>query len=72
NDGVGHQVYAYAIDSDGGRNPLLTNSPKTVQCGLTVDQLVAAMSVIENIIFADDTVENKGWLPAILKMLLLN
>ncbi|MCW5211445.1 C10 family peptidase [Desulfobulbus sp. TB] len=71
NDGVGHQVYAYAIDSGGGANLLLTNSPKTVQCGLTADQLMAVISVIENIILADDEEEsNKGWLPAILKMLL--
>ncbi len=32
NDGVEHQIYAYAIDSGGGENPLLTDSPKTVQC----------------------------------------
>lgn len=74
NDGVGHQVYAYALDSNGGENPLLTNSPKTVQCGLTADQLAAVMSVIENVILADDDEEepSKGWLPAILKLLLLN
>ncbi len=70
NDGVEHQIYAYAIDSDGGDNPLLTNSPKTVQCGLTADQLMAVMSVIENVILADEEVEKKGWLPAILKILL--
>ncbi len=53
NDGVEHQVYAYAIDSAGGTNPLLTNSPKIVQCGLTPDQLTAVMSVINDIIMED-------------------
>ncbi|MCI5133877.1 MAG: DUF2974 domain-containing protein [Candidatus Electrothrix sp. AW2] len=72
NDGVEHQVYAYAIDSEGGENPLLTNSPKTVKCGLTADQLVAVISLIENVILADDEEEKKGWLPAIFKLLLLN
>lgn len=73
NDGLEHQVYAYALDSGGGDNPLLTNSPKTVQCGLTADQLVAVISVIENVILADDEEgSNTGWLPAIFKLLLLD
>ncbi len=72
NDGTEHQIYAYAIDSGCGENPLLAHSPKTVQCGLTADQLVAVIAVIENVILADDEEENKGWLPAILKLLLLD
>lgn len=77
NDGTEHQVYAYAIDDAGGTNTLLTNSPKTVQCGLTADQFAAVMSLIENVILAEDSsfpVDDKknGWLPAILKLLLLN
>ncbi|WPD21702.1 MAG: CARDB domain-containing protein [Candidatus Electrothrix scaldis] len=76
NDGVEHQVYAYAIDSGGGNNPLLTNSPKTAQCGLTADQLAAVMSVIENVLLSEESSspvdERKiGWLPAIFKILLL-
>jgi len=32
-DGVNHSLYVYAIDSSGvGTNPLLSNSPKTIQC----------------------------------------
>ncbi|MCI5167799.1 MAG: hypothetical protein D3903_17340 [Candidatus Electrothrix sp. GM3_4] len=77
NDGTEHQIYAYAIDSNGGENPLLTSSPKTIRCGLTTDQLMAVMSVIENVILAEDSnfpVDDKknGWLPTILKLLLLN
>jgi hypothetical protein len=53
NDGAAHQVYAYAIDDAGGTNTLLTNSPKTVQCGLTPDQAAAVMSVIQNILLED-------------------
>jgi len=53
NDGTAHQIYAYGIDSTDGTNPLLTNSPKTVQCGLTPDQLTAVMSVINDIIMED-------------------
>jgi hypothetical protein len=60
NDGVEHQVYAYAIDSAGGTNPLLINSPKIVQCGLTPDQLTAVMSVINDIIMEDVDSDGDG------------
>ncbi|WP_420208919.1 CARDB domain-containing protein [Candidatus Electronema sp. JC] len=53
NDGAAHQIYAYAIDDAGGTNPLLTNSPKTVQCGLTPDQAAAVMSVINELLLED-------------------
>jgi hypothetical protein len=75
NDGIGHQIYAYAIDSGGGENPLLTHSPKTVQCGLTADQLMVLLSVIERIVLSEESVSiknNNAVLPAILKILLLN
>ncbi len=72
NDGGEHQIYVYAIDSNGGENPLLAHSPRIIRCGLTAVQLMAVISVIENVILTDDEEENKGWLPAILKMLLLN
>ena len=32
-DGKTHTIYAYAIDSEGGTNPLLSDSPKTITCG---------------------------------------
>lgn len=53
NDGVAHQIYAYGIDDAGGTNPLLGNSPKTVQCGVTPDQAAAVFSIIQNIILLD-------------------
>lgn len=53
NDGAPHQIYAYAIDDAGGTNPLLTNSPKTVRCGLAPDQAAAVMSVINEILMED-------------------
>ena len=31
-DGKTHTIYAYAIDSEGGTNPLLSDSPKTITC----------------------------------------
>ncbi|MCI5119657.1 MAG: hypothetical protein D3908_00360, partial [Candidatus Electrothrix sp. AUS4] len=31
-DGQSHQIYVYALDDQGGANPLLTNSPKSIQC----------------------------------------
>lgn len=60
NDGAAHQIYAYAIDDAGGINPLLTNSPKTVQCGLTSDQLAAVMSVINEILMEDVDSDGDG------------
>ncbi len=60
NDGAAHQIYAYAIDDAGGTNPLLTNSPKTVQCGLTPDQLAAVMSVINEILMEDVDSDGDG------------
>jgi hypothetical protein len=34
-DGAGHEVHAYGIDSQGGPNPELGASPKTLQCAST-------------------------------------
>jgi hypothetical protein len=31
-DGLSHTIYAYAINTPGGTNPMLTNSPKTITC----------------------------------------
>lgn len=31
-DGQSHQIYVYALDDQGGTNPLLNNSPKSIQC----------------------------------------
>ncbi|RWX44920.1 hypothetical protein H206_01225 [Candidatus Electrothrix aarhusensis] len=76
NDGIEHQIYVYGIDDTGGADFLLTNSPKTVQCGLTADQLMALLSAIEKIVLSDENLstdkDNKSKaLPAILKLLLL-
>ncbi len=35
-DGANHEVHAYGIDSTGGVNPELSNSPKTLQCAGTL------------------------------------
>lgn len=35
-DGLSHPLYIYAIDTEGVSNPLLTNSPKTIQCAAPV------------------------------------
>jgi hypothetical protein len=32
-DGQSHKIYAYAINTPTGSNPLLTDNPKTIQCG---------------------------------------
>lgn len=45
-DGIEHQIYAYGIDDRGETNPLLTNSPKSIKCGLTRQQKMAILSII--------------------------
>ena len=35
-DGISHPIYVYAIDATGGANPLLNNSPRTIQCAAAV------------------------------------
>ena len=35
-DGISHPLYVYAIDATGGSNPLLNNSPRTIQCAAAV------------------------------------
>ncbi len=43
-DGQTHQIYVYAIDDQGGTNPLLTNSPKSIQCSPINDLTVISPS----------------------------
>lgn len=46
-DGASHNIYTYAINPDGGNNPLLTNSPRTISCtpSCTVDLLPSSNSI---------------------------
>jgi len=47
-----HSIYVYAIDSEGGENPLLNNCPQNLKCV----PVVAIMSIIKGIILAEDTI----------------
>ena len=44
-----HSIYVYAIDSEGGENPLLDNSPQNLQCV----PVAAIMSIINELILAE-------------------
>lgn len=48
-DNQPHSIYAYAIDSEGGHNPLLTNSPQSMDCV----PIEAILSVVNNILLTD-------------------
>ncbi len=48
-DGNPHPVYAYGIDSAGGPNKLLTNSPKTLDCPPPAAPLLPAQGVLRHV-----------------------
>lgn len=52
-DGQDHAVYAYAINSGPGDNPLLTNAPRTVRCEPSARPAIAAGSVRRPIASSD-------------------
>jgi hypothetical protein len=69
-DNQSHQIYIYAIDSSGGENPLLNNSPKEVNCSpppitypdLTVPTITASDSSLTpfQAFIINATVKNQG------------
>lgn len=48
-DGKSHSIYVYGIDSEGGTNPLLPNSPREIQCAPLMQTV---LTVINNIILS--------------------
>lgn len=49
-DETDHSIYIYAIDSNGGTNPLLNHSPRTINCENPIEKV---MPIIVNLLLSD-------------------